>query len=348
MIPLLTARTRHARNLNQFDAHHEHLVEPKHKTLPIALALAMALSPIAMFALPTSAYADTQTDLDEKLAEVETLSSEIEELSTSIEQNQADIDALLSEIDEKQSERIEAQDSLSLMLRNIYKSGEPSILDIIVSSSSIDELTSMIQYRESYMNKFGDKIDTANDTLAELQKSYDDVSAKKTQQEDDLKNLKSKKESLDEQVDELRSKLQEEQQQARLEASASSASASAAQVEQTFATGDTTGWQTGVASAYGGSSDSSTGAVATTATGARCDDYSMGVAVPMAWPNYSSYFGRKVEISYGGKSVIAAVNDCGGMGGGSRSLDLQPGVFKAFGFSTCQAWGLRTVSFRFL
>ena len=37
-----------------------------------------------------------------------------------------------------------------------------------------------------------------------------------------------------------------------------------------------------------------------------------------------------------------------GMGGGSRALDLQPGVFKAFGFSTCQAWGVRTVSYRFL
>ena len=37
-----------------------------------------------------------------------------------------------------------------------------------------------------------------------------------------------------------------------------------------------------------------------------------------------------------------------GMGGGSRALDLQPGVFKAFGFNTCQAWGVRTVSYRFL
>lgn len=348
MIPLFAAKTQNIGNLNKPDVHQKHLVADKHKAFAIILALTMALSPMAMFLSPITAYADTQTDLDEKLAEVETLSSEIESLSASVEQNQKDIDALLSEIDEKQAERTEAQDSLSSMLRNTYKSGEPSILDIIVSSSSIDELTSMIQYRESYMNKFGDKIDTANDTLTELRKSYEDVSAKKTQQEDDLKSLKSKKETLDEQVTELRSKLQEEQQQARLEASVSSASANASQVEQTFATGDTTGWQTGVASAYGGSSDSSTGKVATTATGARCDDYSMGVAVPMAWPNYRSYFGRKVEISYGGKSVIATVNDCGGMGGGSRSLDLQPGVFKAFGFSTCQAWGLRTVSFRFL
>lgn len=109
-----------------------------------------------------------------------------------------------------------------------------------------------------------------------------------------------------------------------------------------------TGWLTGVASAYGGSSDPNTPNPGTTATGALCDDYSMGVAIPTSMPNYRSYLGRSVEISYGGMTVVATVNDCGSMGGGSRSLDLQPGVFKAFGFSTCQAWGVRTVSYRFL
>lgn len=108
------------------------------------------------------------------------------------------------------------------------------------------------------------------------------------------------------------------------------------------------GWLTGVASAYGGSSDPYTPNPGITATGAVCDDWSMGVAVPMSLPNYRSYFGRTVEISYGGMTVYAVVNDCGYMGGGSRVLDLQPGVFKAFGFGDCYAWGLRTVNYRFL
>ena len=108
------------------------------------------------------------------------------------------------------------------------------------------------------------------------------------------------------------------------------------------------GWSMGVASAYGGSTDPYTPNPGTTATGAVCDDWSMGVAVPMAWPRYWQYYGRTVEISYGGMTVLATVNDCGYMGGGSRSLDLQPGVWKAFGFSSCNDWGLRTVSYRFL
>ena len=108
------------------------------------------------------------------------------------------------------------------------------------------------------------------------------------------------------------------------------------------------GWSTGIASAYGGSTDPYTPNPGTTATGAVCDDWSMDVAVPMAWPRYWQYYGRTVEISYGGMTVLATVNDCGYMGGGSRVLDLQPGVWKAFGFSSCNDWGLRTVSYRFL
>lgn len=109
-----------------------------------------------------------------------------------------------------------------------------------------------------------------------------------------------------------------------------------------------TGWKSGSASAYGGSTDPSTPNPGYTATGAICNDSSMGVAVPMSMPGYRSLLGRSVEIKYNGKTVIARINDCGYMGGGSRVLDLQPGVFKALGFSSCQAWGVRTVQYRIL
>lgn len=130
--------------------------------------------------------------------------------------------------------------------------------------------------------------------------------------------------------------------------SSSGSNGSSESKESSGSSSSDAGWSTGVASAYGGSSDPYTPNPGTTATGAVCNDSSMGVAVPMSWPNYRSYFGRSVEIEYNGTTVIATVNDCGYMGGGSRSLDLQPGVWKAFGYSTCQAWGIRTVNYRFL
>ena len=73
----------------------------------------------------------------------------------------------------------------------------------------------------------------------------------------------------------------------------------------------------------------------------------MGVAIPLAWGR-RDLLGHKVEISYGGKTVTAVINDLGGMGGGSRALDLQPGVWRAFGFGSCNSWGVRTVKYRIL
>ena len=90
----------------------------------------------------------------------------------------------------------------------------------------------------------------------------------------------------------------------------------------------------GTAGAYSGSR---------TATGETVDDCSMGVAIPMSWPNYRSYFGKTIMINYGGRTVLATINDIGALTG--RDLDLQPGVIRSFGFTSCKDWGFRPVSY---
>ena len=96
----------------------------------------------------------------------------------------------------------------------------------------------------------------------------------------------------------------------------------------------------GTAGAYGGSDDSGK---TITATGEIVDDYSMGVAIPMSWPNYRSYLGKTILINYGGMTVFARINDFGSLIG--RNLDLQPGVFRSFGFESCADWGIRSISY---
>ena len=80
-----------------------------------------------------------------------------------------------------------------------------------------------------------------------------------------------------------------------------------------------------------------------TATGETVDDCSMGVAIPMSWPNYRSYFGKTIMINYGGRTVLATINDIGALTG--RDFDLQPGVIRSFGYTSCAAWGIRSVSY---
>ena len=106
------------------------------------------------------------------------------------------------------------------------------------------------------------------------------------------------------------------------------------------------GWITCIASAYTIEDNTPPGSTAT-ASGIPLDHSVPTVAMPMSM-NPAPFYGSQIQISYNGMTVIATVTDCGGMGGGSRGLDLTPAVFRAFGASTADEWGLRTVSYRFL
>lgn len=97
---------------------------------------------------------------------------------------------------------------------------------------------------------------------------------------------------------------------------------------------------TGTAGAYGGSDDPGK---TKTATGETVDDCSMGVAIPMSWPNCRSYLGKTILINYDGMTVLAKINDIGVLSG--RDLDLQPGVFRSFGYNSCVDWGIRSISY---
>lgn len=98
----------------------------------------------------------------------------------------------------------------------------------------------------------------------------------------------------------------------------------------------------GVAGSYGWGQQS------ISATGAVINDYSTGIAIPTSVENYSSYFGATVEISIGGKTTYAVINDVFADSTNSRIVDLQPGVCKALGFSSLGAFGRREVSIRLL
>lgn len=107
-------------------------------------------------------------------------------------------------------------------------------------------------------------------------------------------------------------------------------------------------WSSGVASAYAiATNDDGKGnfGVTDTASGVDLSDNGITVAVP---ESQSSLLGRVVEICYDDKVVIATVTDTGGFAQYGRALDLAPGVYKAFGVSSYEEWGTRTVHYRFL
>lgn len=353
--------------------------------MSLSALLAVALSFFSVAFLPLDARAvpgdlaisDAQQAVKESkysLAEAESklasLSSECAQLESEIEEMQGKVEELAQETLAAQDAMLAGRESLGDAMQYEYRNNSvEAMLGVIFGSSDWTQFTKGVDYLSSIMDSQAAEVEKQKQLKADLEAVSSELTEQKDEQEAKLGELERKRDEAQAVVDQVTEevaanteKLNELKAQAAAIAQAqqsaptntqSTPSASQAPSSNNSSANAPSGavggeWRQGVASAYGGSSDPNTLNPGRTATGAICDDNSMGVAIPMSWANYRSYLGRTVEIRYGGQTVYATVNDCGGMGGGARSLDLQPGVFKAFGFRTCQAWGVRTVSYRFL
>ena len=351
--------------------------------IPLCFALLLS-GALPMAGGVRAAHADELSDakatLDAASKELDALTSEYRSLETEL----ASLDEQISEATDKvakaQQAMIEGQEDLGDTVVAQYKSdGSLSFTAICLNSADLSDLVKNMFYYGAIQQDQADRIAEQKKLRDDFQSALSDLDAKRDSQQDLLDQAEAKKERAEKVVSEASSKVASIESERKRLADLKKKAASLEKKQQdkqssqssspnwntgsdrpsqgedhtqedtsTNAPSSSKGWKTGVASAYGGKTDPWTPNPGTTATGAVCNDSSMGVAIPTAWANYSSYFGRAVEIRYGGKTVVATINDCGGMGGGSRSLDLQPGVWKAFGFSSCQDWGLRTVSYRIL
>lgn len=353
----------------------------------LACALALFCPVFPQKAASADTVSEAQAALSSAEAQMQAISAEYDALAAEIEELQGRIDATAAEAMAAQQAVLAGRDRLSETVVYDYRSGLTlSMLTLLLESGSFDELLDNIEYLQQLMEYQAAEIQAQKDRKAAFDAVAAKLDEQKAAQVEALAALAEKQAQAEAVVAEASAKLAnaEAEEAARLAALQEAASqmqqaanaggsggggevsedANTTDREEVVpdgtpvqpnpddgdgeADGSQSGWLSGIASAYGGVSDPSTPNPGTTATGAICDDNSMGVAVPMSMPGYRTYFGRTVEISYNGMTVYAVVNDCGYMGNGSRVLDLQPGVWKAFGYSTCRAWGLRMVNYRFL
>lgn len=273
---------------------------------------------------------DTSDKINEQKARVDTYNDALSELNGQRDQLQSQLDTL-------ESQRSQAQaivDAANANLQNAQGEEAARLSALQQQAQSVSEDTTQKDANVSISPEWntGDH-EEADDTASSGSSNTSASSGQSSSNANANSNTGSK---------------QNASSNANSGSSNSNSGSSNSSKNNSSSSDSSTGWKSGSASAYGGSTDPSTPNPGYTATGAICNDSSMGVAVPMSMPGYRSLLGRSVEIKYNGKTVIARINDCGYMGGGSRVLDLQPGVFKALGFSSCQAWGVRTVQYRIL
>lgn len=329
---------------------------------------------------PCSAYAATaQTE-----AELTALTQQVNSAATTYQQATDRVNELNEQISEmadeildfEQNKLPEQQQKASDAAANLYKLhvASPNVMSMLLNSASLGDLITQGKYLTTIQDDNTAELERLNAMHEELESKMEKLSAAKDEAEQEQQKasdaltsaqsaqaqMAARAQSEDAAEAEAARKAAEEaaattaqmQQQGSVSnsngssqgsnAGSAGSAGSGSSTQQPSGTGgsssgttSTSSWKSGVASYYG-IGDGFMGG--TTASGAIVTESSMGVAmlnVPL---------GTYVEISYGGRSVIAVVNDRGPYVHG-RVIDMQPAVARALGFLSV---GVGTVQYRFL
>lgn len=329
---------------------------------------------------PCSAYAataQTETELAALTQQVNSAATTYQQATDRVNELNEQISEMVDEIlDFEQNKLPEQQQKASDAAANLYKLhvASPNVMSMLLNSASLGDLITQGKYLTTIQDDNTAELERLNAMHEELEAKMEELSSAKDEAEQEQQKasdaltsaqsaqaqMAARAQSEDAAEAEAARKAAEEaaattaqmQQQGSVSnsngssqgsnAGSAGSAGSGSSTQQPSGTGgsssgttSTSGWKSGVASYYG-IGDGFMGG--TTASGAIVTESSMGVAmlnVPL---------GTYVEISYGGRSVIAVVNDRGPYVHG-RVIDMQPAVARALGFLSV---GVGTVQYRFL
>ena len=137
-----------------------------------------------------------QSQLDSLYAQAEQVSEELNETKVQLDNINNQISETQSQIDQKQQELTEAQTDLKNRISDDYTAGSGSLLDIVVSSSSIEELTSSIYYANKVSEAETRSIQTVRDLQQQLANQKSQLEDQKRQQEELLQSQQSQQADL--------------------------------------------------------------------------------------------------------------------------------------------------------
>ena len=152
-----------------------------------------------------------QLDYDEAQAELEAIGAQVEEAASALGQTQGqvldlsqqidtkaeEIDAKQGEIESKQEEIEQKQAVLGERMSSAYKAGSSSTLDLLLSSATIEELTSNIYYLDKVSESDRDMIDEVKTLKAELEQQKADLEVEKADLEVQKADLETQKVGLE-------------------------------------------------------------------------------------------------------------------------------------------------------
>ena len=149
-------------------------------------------------------YSAIADQLSQTQAQVGDLSSQIDAKQAEIEQKQTEIDAKQAEVEAKQQQ-------LGDRMCSAYKSGGSSVLDILLSSATFEELTSNIYYLDKISAADQAMISEVKDLKAELESQKSSLETEKAELESQKSQLESLQSQQEQQLEEAQAKQAEAQ-----------------------------------------------------------------------------------------------------------------------------------------
>lgn len=302
-----------------------------------SLVLSLLLGTAAV--LPTAAYADTQSELEDAQAQLTQIGQEYQDLQAQLQQAAADLEQTSGKIEQTQNKLASAQETLSENVSGDYKTGGVDLLQILLSSTDFNDLISKV----FYVNKVNDAQAKAIEQVKELQEQL------KEQQAEQQEAVEQTQAKVDEQaanqasaqalVDSLSAEVKAElEQKAQEDAAIAAAMQSAQQASQSQVSTPIAGSNgnayetvvntipddvTPVAPATDASSETSSGSTATTpstpsAPSQTTEPQQPSQGATSGTSSVSSPVGYALAMAgqpyvYGGESLAEGGFDCSGL-----------------------------------
>lgn len=343
----------------------------RHIAIVAGLATALCCASV-LTARPAQAVTldELQAKVDEAAKAYDDATQRVNELNAKADEQQAKIAEIQQQLPAQQEKASEAMRSQYKMQQNT-----PGLVSLLLSSSDFSDFLTTYQYIDAIQAdnvQQADQLAKMQQELVGSQQQLEVAQAEATQEQQNAEQAMNQAQQALSDLNQQMIAQQKAEEESKAQADAQAAASAAAAQQQDQAAADQQAaqeeeqkaeqqpqqsnpnaedgsevesdgeWMFGSASAY--SPSDNTGGNAT-ASGELLTWDSVTVAVPIS---QRYLLGRTVQIRYNGKTVNAKVTDVGGFAAYGRALDLAPGVWKAFGFSSTGSWGVRNVQYRFL
>lgn len=174
--------------------------------------LSLPLATAAAISNPRWAYADTADELAAAQAQLEALGSELSamqeslaEATTQLEQTDFEIAEKGQQIEEQNAILSEKQGKLGELMKSSYKSGETSLLDFVLNSTSFEDLVTRVHYLDSISESQAAAIAEVSALAAQLEQDRADLEEKQADQQEQVESLQSQVGEYEERVAEAQS-----------------------------------------------------------------------------------------------------------------------------------------------